>query len=55
MTHFSSRLLFSFNLWVVQDHRERVLQAGLEEQREGSDITVHLHEVALVLPHWFDR
>lgn len=40
---------------MVQDIRERVVQAGLEDPREGADIAVHMHEVALVLPRRLDR
>lgn len=40
---------------VVQDIRERVVQAGLEDPREGADIAVHMHEVAIVLPRRLDR
>lgn len=39
----------------MQDIRERVVQAGLEDPREGGDIAVHMHEVALVLPRRLDR
>lgn len=40
---------------MVQDIRERVVQAGLEDPREGADIAVHMHEVAFVLPRRLDR
>ena len=39
----------------MQDIRERVVQTGLEEPREVTNIAVYMHEVALVLPYRLDR
>lgn len=44
------RLLF----WGMQDYRERVLQAGLEEPTEDSDTPVRIHEVGFVFVDWYD-
>lgn len=44
------RLLF----WGMQDYRERVLQAGLEEPTEDSDTPVRIHEVGFVFVDWCD-
>ena len=52
LTRFPGLVFFLMGL---QDFRERVLQAWLEEQREGSDISVHDYEVALVPSNWHDR
>lgn len=39
----------------MQNIRERVLQAGLEEPPKDSYISVYIHEVAAMLPYRLDR